>query len=260
MMSKRAPPRIAKTVRDVDLGIPKAIPQRDMEALFEAHGLTASQQTQTEAFLRKLIHEFGNEITKVRRRRTRADDRKKLKHAIERLSEAQRYLKTCGPIGQTIVRNNISHLGEMFSSSWTRQTFPKFEFPKQTYASVNPRSRTSPREERVHIEEHTLQYRRQFARSQNISLVSAALGEIHNSLEEALRRGKKRGGRNKAELRPCFIMNLADFWKQIGRDPWATGSFQFPQFCEHVLNYVGWPTTGLRATISKALANLSERS
>ncbi|MCK1656935.1 hypothetical protein [Bradyrhizobium sp. 151] len=240
--------------------IPKAIPQRDMEALFEAYGLTSSQGTQMEAFLMKLIHEFGNEIIRLRRRRTRADDRKKLTHAIARLSEAQRYLKTCGPIGRTIVRNNISHLGEMFSFSWARKAFPAPEFPKQPYASVNPRSRRSPREERVHIEEHTLQYRRQLARSQNIALVSAALGHIHNSLEEALRQGKSRGGRNKAELRSYFVMNLADFWQQIGRDPCATGSFEFPQFSEHVLRYVGWPTSGLRPTIRKALAGLSERS
>lgn len=257
MTSKRSTRQIAKTVRDLDLGVPRVIQRSDMQALSEEYGLTPSQQSQMAAFLTDLINEFRNEITNIQQRRTRADDRKSLARAIERLSEAQWYLRACGPIGQTIVRNNISHLGEMLSSSWIRQAFPKFGFPKQTFDTVSPRNRPSPRGEQVYIEERTLQYRRNLARTQNISLVSAVLREIHQSLEEALRQGKRRGGRTRAELRYYFIMNLAELWKQIGRDPWAAGSFQFSQFSEDVLFYVGWPTTGLRATISKALAGLS---
>jgi hypothetical protein len=254
MSSKRSIRQLAKPVRDLDLNVPKVIQEKDLQELFEAYGLTPSQQTKMAAFLKELIRECGNEITKVQRRRTRAGDRKNLTRAIKRLSEAQRYLKACGPIGETIVRNNISHLGEMLSAGWIRQAFPKFALRKERYEAVNPRSRlTASRGEQVYVEEHTLQDRRLFARSKNISLVSAVLGEVHQSLEEALSRGKRRGGRNKAELRSFFIMNLAEVWKQIGRDPWSTGGFQFPQFIEHVLKYVGWPTSGLRATIQKAL-------
>jgi hypothetical protein len=261
MSSKRSTRRVAKTVRDLDLSVPKVIQEEDLQALFDAYGLTPSQQTRMAAFLKDLIHEFGNEITKVQKRRTRADDRKNLAHAIERLSEARRYLKACGPIGQAIIRNNISHLGEMFSAGWIRQAFPKFELPNETYKAGNSRSRLTPRHgEQVYIEEHTVQDRRLFARSQNISLVSAALSEIHQSLEEALRRSKRRGGRNKAELRSYFLMYLAEIWRQIGRDPWATGEFKFPQFSKDVLSYIGWPTSGLRAVISKALADFQTRS
>jgi hypothetical protein len=259
MSVKKSTRRVAKTVRDLDLSIPKPIQQNDLMALFEAYGMTPAQRTQMAASLNDLINVFGTEVTKVQQRRTRADDRKNLAHAIERLSEAQWYLEACGPIGQTIVRNNISKLGEMFSAGWIRREFPEFALSKETYEAP-PRSRMSrSRGEQVYVEEHSLQERCLFARLQNISLVSAALGEIHQSLEEALRSGKQRGGRNKAELRYYFIMNLAEFWKQIGRDPWATGEFQFPQFCEHVLNYSGWPTSGLRATIRKALEGLSNR-
>lgn len=209
MTSKGSACRVAKTVRDSDLNIPKIIQERDLQALFEAYDLTPSQQTQMAAFLKELIHVFGSEIANRQQRRTRADDRKNLQHATERLSEAQRYLKTCGPIGQTIVRNNISDLGEMFSAGWIRQAFPKFELPKTAYGAVNSRSRLTPRHgEQVDIEERTVQHRRLFARSQNISFVSAVLGEIRKSLEEALRRGKRRGGRNKAELRSYFIMSF----------------------------------------------------
>jgi hypothetical protein len=261
MSSKRSINRVAKPVRDLDLRIPRIIQEKDLLALSDAYDLTLSQQIQMADFLNKLIPAFGAAITKRRRLRTRADDRKNLENAIERLSEAQRYLKACGPIGQAIIRSNISHLGEMFSASWIHQAFPKFELPNELYKAANSRSRFTPRHgEQVYIEEHTVQDRRLFARSQNISLVSAALNEIHKSLEEALRRGKKRGGRNKAELRSYFIMNLAEFWKQIGRDPWITGAFEFPQFSEDVLNYTGWPTSGLRPVIGKALAILATRS
>ncbi len=133
MSSKRSIRRVAKPVRDLDLSIPKIIPAKDLQALFEAYDLTPSQQTRMAAFLEKLIYEFGNEIAKVKQRRTRADDRKKLRNSIERLFQAKRYLKACGPIGQTIIRNNISHLGEMWSANWIRKTFSKFDLPKEMY-------------------------------------------------------------------------------------------------------------------------------
>ena len=262
MSSKRSTRRVAKTVRDLDLSVPKVIQQGEMQALFEAYDLTPSQQAQMEAFLKELVHEFGNEVTKVQQRRTRADDRKNLTRAIERLSEAQRYLNACGTIGRTIVRNNISNIGEMLSAGWISQAFTEFALPRETYKAIDPRSQffRSARSEQVYVEENTLQHRRHFARSQNLLLVSATLVEIQQSLSEGLRRGKGRGGRMKAELRHYFIMSLASLWKEIGRDPWATGDFQFPQFSEDVLTYVGWPIPGLRATIRKALQDLSTRS
>jgi hypothetical protein len=182
MTSKRSIRRIVKPVRDSDLDVPKMIQENDLQALFEAYDLTPPQQTQMAALVTKLVHAFGTEIANRQQRRTRADDRKNLRHAAERLSEAQRYLKACGPIGQTIIRNNISDLGEMLSAGWIRQAFPKFELPKETYGAVDPRSRLPPRHgEQVDIEEHTVRHRRLFASSQNISLASAVLGEIRQS-------------------------------------------------------------------------------
>jgi len=256
MSSKRSTQRAALTVRDVDLKIPRDIQEKDLQALSEAYGLTKSEQRQMAAFLKELIYEFGGHISKVRQGRTRFEDRNNLADAIKQLSRARWHLEACGPVGRTVARNNLSHLGEMFSAGWICQTFPKSAHipSKEIYEAVNPRSRLTPRfGEQVYVEEHTLQNRRLFARSLNITLVSAVLCEIQQSLEEALRRDKKSGGRSEAKLRSYFIMNLAEFWKQIGRDPFATGKFKFSQFSEHVLNYVGWPTTGLRATIKKAL-------
>jgi hypothetical protein len=257
MSSKKS----TQPVRDVDLNIPKNIQEDELQALFEAYGLTTNQRLKMAFLLKNRIDYFGKQIKQLRKRRTRADDRKNLRHTVKKLLEAQHYLKACGPIGQTIIRNNISHLGEMFSAGWIRQAFPEFELPKETYKAVNSRSRLTPRHgEQVFVEEHTVQDRHFLARSQNISLVSAALGAIQQSLEAALRQGKERGGRRKAELRHYFIMDLAESWKQIGRDPWATGAFEFPQFSEAVLDCVGWPTSGLRAMIRKALEDFSTRS
>jgi hypothetical protein len=244
------------------LNIPKDIQEKELQALFEAYGLETNQRLKMASLLKNLIGEFENEIKKIRKRRTRSDDRKNLRHAIERLSESQRYSKACGPIGQTIIINNISHVGEMLSAGWIRQAFPEFfELPKETCKAVNSRSRLTPRYgEQVYVEEHTVQDRRLFARSQNKYLISAVLEEIQQSLEKALRQSKELGGRRKAEIRHYFIMNLAEFWRQIGRDPGATGAFQFPQFCEDVVKYVGWPASGLRATIRKALKDFATRS
>jgi hypothetical protein len=249
-------------VRDVDLNIPKDIQEEQLQALFDAYGLETNQRLKMASLLKDLIDVFGIQIKKIRNRRTRSDDRKNLGNAIERLSEAHRYLKACGPIGQTIILNNISHVGEMLSAGWMRQAFPElFELPKETYKAISSKSRLTPKYgEQVYVEEHTVQHRRLFARSLHISLVSAVLDEIKQSLERALRRSKELGGRRKAEIRHVFIMNLAEFWRRIGRDPMATGAFQFPQFCENVIEYVGWPASGLRAAIRKALEDYATRS
>jgi hypothetical protein len=219
------------------------------------------------ASLKKLIHEFGIEITKNKKRSTRADDLKNLRKASDRLLETQRYLKTCGPIGRAMIRSNISHVGAMLSANWIRQTFSEFDPPREIYnadgqrrAGAEVAGRRFARGEQVYVEEHTLRHRYFFARRQNISLVSAVLSEIQQSLDEALRGGKERGGRRKAVIRHYFIISLAEFWQQMGRDPWAKGAFEFPQFSEHVLSYVGWPTSGLRATLRKALEDFSARS
>ena len=49
MTSKGSACRVAKTVRNLDLNIPKIIQERDLQALFEAYDLTPSQQTQMAA-------------------------------------------------------------------------------------------------------------------------------------------------------------------------------------------------------------------
>ena len=149
----------------------------------------------------------------------------------------------------------------MLSTDWLRHAFPKFDLPKELYRAGRSGSRLIPRHgEPVDIEEHTIQYRRLFVRSQPTSLVATVLEAIDQSLKEALRNGKKRAGRKNAELRIYFIMNLASLWEAIGRDPLANGPYQFPQFSEHVLNYVGWPTSGLTSVIRKARTNLVARS
>lgn len=238
MSRKRSTPPATKPVRDLDLPVPKQIQEEQLKDLFEAYDLDPKQRLEMTSQLKDLINAIGSSIKRIREQHTRSDDRKNLRHAIERLSEAQRSLKACGPIGQTIIINNISHFGEMLSAGWMRQAFPELiEHPK-----------------------HTVQNRRLFARSLHISLVSAVLEGIQQSLERALRQSKELGGRRKAQIRHVFIMNLAVFWGRIGRDPMATGAFQFPQFCENVIEYVGWPASGLRATTRKALKDFATRS
>ncbi|MCP1746471.1 hypothetical protein ABIF65_008562 [Bradyrhizobium japonicum] len=258
MASKRSASGVAKTVRDVDLSPPRAIRDHDFLALSGSYGLTSTKQAQVEVFLKMLIDEFRIEVAKIRKQRTRADDRKNLKRAIECLSNAKFHLDACGRIGRTITRDSISDLGQMLTAGWISRASPKFGLPKQSY-NIASRGRELPRAERVYIEEHTLQHRRLFARSENISLVSAVLREIQSSLDEALRRGTNRGGRREAVFRYYFMLNLAEVWKQIGRDPRTAGAFQFPQFCEDVLVYIGWPTSGLRAIIRKAVAHSMSR-
>ncbi|WP_441232777.1 hypothetical protein [Bradyrhizobium sp. 1200_D9_N1_1] len=229
-----------------------------MQALFEAYGLTSTEQDQVAVFLKTLIDEFKNEMTRIRGQRTRDDDRKHLTRAKDYLSKAKYYLDACGLIGRTMTRDSISDLGQMLTAGWISHASPKFGLPKESY-NIASRGRELPRAERVYIEEHTLQHRRLFARSENISLVSAVLREIQSSLDEALRRGTNRGGRREAVFRYYFVLNLAEVWKQIGRVLRTAGDFQFPQFCEDVLGYIGWPTSGLRAIVRKAVAHSMSR-
>ena len=67
MSVKKSTRRVAKTVRDLDLSIPKPIQQNDLMALFEAYGMTPAQRTQMVASLNDLINVFGTEVTKVQK-------------------------------------------------------------------------------------------------------------------------------------------------------------------------------------------------
>ncbi|WP_182869567.1 hypothetical protein [Bradyrhizobium diazoefficiens] len=229
-----------------------------MQALFESYGFTSNEKAEVAVFLKTLIDEFRNEMTGIRERRTRAHDRKNLKRAIKYMSDAKYHLDACGLIGRTIARDSISDLGQMLTAGWICRASPKFELPKESY-NITSRGRGSPRAERVYIEEHTLQHRRLFARSESLPLVSAVLREIQSSLDEALRRDANRGGRREAVFRYYFVLKLAELWKRIGRDPRPAGPFRFSQFSEDVLGYIGWPTSGLRPQIRKAVAHSMSR-
>ena len=72
-MSKK---RVGKIVRDLDLGKPKHLQHKDLSDLSEAYDLTVAQADMLAKQFRILVDIFGNDISKRKKYRSRADDRK----------------------------------------------------------------------------------------------------------------------------------------------------------------------------------------
>jgi hypothetical protein len=249
----------AERLTDANFPIPKAISKNQLQDLLEAHGFSTAETAELSARIDGLVDEYSSHMKEVRRRRSAADDKRNLKDAIKKINGAIRHLKSCGPVARQITRHNASSLGEMLSVSWLRGKFPNEDaLPPRAFAAGDRRHRSGVRrgrlrEEPVYIEEHTSEARYYFAREQNLSMVSAVLSEINNSLDEALHKSKSPGGRPRCEIRHSFLIGLVLMWKQTLRDPHNLQPFL--AFCEHVFEYIGWPLAGIKRAIDKALAD-----
>jgi hypothetical protein len=259
----------AKIVTDGNLPVPRNIPQMEMKALLEAHNLDGTQGKQMAIFLQKMVDEYAKHVRDMRiRKKTRSHDQKQLKSAVKKLSQSKRLLKSCGPVGRSIIRSEISKLGGMFSLGWLRDTFPDGDVPepeiritdgpRRSAAGPDDLSRKRRRRELADVEQHTLQARRYFVEARNLEVAASALDEIQRSIEVGLT-SSQNPGRKDAVIRHYLILQLADGWKSIGRDPFKSGGFQFQEFCEHVFEGIRWPTSGLKPAVRKAIADLIPR-
>jgi hypothetical protein len=252
---KKTDGRRGRTFRDADVPSPKNIDPKDMQAIFEVYEVPFHKQPQMREALNLIITKCRQELQGGLRQRSRKDDRKNLLNSIKQLRDAQAYLDACGTIGRGIASKGVKSLGTMLSYSWLRKTFPTEE---HIWPSENAKSRLLPRTlvTQLDIEQRTLEARFWLAKKRNILLISAVLAEIQRSLEGALIASREGGGRKPSLYRHYFIRRLAYVWVEAGRDIAAPGPFHFQQFCEHIFEYIGWQTSGLRPAIRKAVADL----
>ena len=251
-----ARPRQNGRLTDACFPPPRQIPKTKLQEILEAHGFENGEIKRMTSFLESLVEIYHSDIKAARHRKTRRADRSNLKVAAKKIAEAIWRLNACGLHGREMAESSLSSLGEMFAVSWLREAFPDDDgLPAISY----PVSR-SPRApvrrlwgELEYIEEHTREARHHFAREHNLSLISAALNEIEKSLRASVNKG--RGGRNPCLFRHVFLINLALGWRGIGRDPHRTGPFEFPVFCDHIFEKIGWPRGGIKRAIDKALTD-----
>ena len=86
-------------------------------------------------------------------------------------------------------------------------------------------------------------------------MIVAVLAELARGLDDARRRiVELPDGRKPLELREYLMAALAQLWHQLGKTPTAGMRSKFGQFCENVFDAVGWPTDGVNAALSDAIA------
>jgi hypothetical protein len=61
-------------------------------------------------------------------------------------------------------------------------------------------------------------------------------------------------GRKPLEYRNYLMAALAELWCRLGRQPTSGARSQFGEFCECVFVALGWPTEGVNAALSDAIA------
>jgi hypothetical protein len=112
----------------------------------------------------------------------------------------------------------------------------------------------------VDVDDLSLDQRIFFARRRSRELILAILAETAEALDVARRHiAEAPDGRKPLEIRKYLMANLAELWRDLGNRPTSGMRSQFGAFCESVFEALGWPTEGVNAALSDAIATWRER-
>jgi hypothetical protein len=108
-----------------------------------------------------------------------------------------------------------------------------------------------------------LDRRYEFIRHRAPETLSAILGQIESALGIALRNQNlqpgAQGGRKRLTPRHYLIMNLAEFWTNLGKTISMSKKSDFVAFCEAVAVAIGWPYDGMVDAAIDAVADWRNR-
>jgi hypothetical protein len=131
----------------------------------------------------------------------------------------------------------------------------------RTLAGANSRPFANAR--LIHDEDRSLHRRYYFIRHRAPETLSAILGQIESALRTALQSQNlqpgAKGGRKSLTPRHYLIMNLAQFWTELGKAISMSKKSDFVAFCEAVAVAIGWPYDGMVDAAIDAVADWRNR-
>jgi len=251
-------------VRTADLSPPRKIDNADFEAICGTFKIVESQHREAREFLDEIVTVFADAIAKQRALPGRRDDRLAIQRAVREIRSAADWLNRAkGTAARTGLRATGGRIGPLVSASWLRWRFPgDAHAPDVYYWPQDARSGRSPARvpaRPVDVDDLSLDQRIFFATHRNRELISAILAETAEALDNARQHiVEAPDGRKPLEYRKYLMAALAELWRRLGNRPTSGMRSKFGAFCESVFEAIGWPTEGVNAALSDAIATWRE--
>jgi hypothetical protein len=234
--------RGSRRLRLINFQPPKRISDDQFLEACEGFGIPDEIRKSAKVYLDDLVDEFCGWM-KEQGRRNRFNDLKRIQKAQYWISLAGDKLHALDRDGRDALRYSGSEpLGRMFSADWVTHHFPNDAPTRQTERSIM-RGRSGYYEGQKDA----------FIQNRAPEALKALLQDVVSRLDSAVRSLRSPSGQRPLIYRHYFIVNLANFWQDIGKKVVSTPGSQFEIFCEYIFKAVGWPTDGLPNAISDAV-------
>jgi hypothetical protein len=251
-------------VRADDLLPPRRIGDEDFETICRTFGIVGERREQAREFLDQCVSAFAKAISNSRSLPSRKTDRHNIERALREIQNAARWLnQATGPTARLALRIGGRRIGPLVSAAWLRRRFPDDEMtPAAYFWPHEDRSGRSPAREPpypIDVDDLSRDERTRFARRRARDVIAAILTEIIEALYDARRDiVEMPDGRKPLEYRKYLMAGLAELWHRLGKRPTSGTNSKFGGFCESVFDALGWPTEGVNAALSDAIATWKE--
>lgn len=268
-------------VRADELRPPRSVSDSDFTEICRTFKIPLARQPFFRSQLDLLVREFAEWMRAEQPKSTRREDRDYLKAALQHIKKSKWWLeRQHGQSGRAALAATAAGIAPMVSGQWLNDHFPGHDLApteraepasfatgstgrSPVRAPVRSPMRASSGGKCYHDEDRSLDRRYEFIRHRAPETLSAILGQVESDLRIALRNQNlqtgAQGGRKRLTPRHYLIMNLAQFWTEIGKAISISKKSEFVAFCEAVAVAIGWPYDGMVDATIDAVADWRNR-
>jgi hypothetical protein len=233
---------VGKVMRASDLRPPEKISQSDFTEICSTFRISRAQQQNLRIQLDTLVSELSEWMRQQALEPDRRRDRERVENVRHRLEEIETDIQHLGPAGRFAHILITPHIARMLSWTW---------LAKKLGSQITPIGDANSVESKHDIRDFLIERRPK-------EVVCAVLEQLKAGYDAVLADFRK-GGRHPLSHRRSVIINLAVFWRDMGR-PISTGpKSDFITFAELVVEAIGWPTVGVAAEVPKAMKYMRNR-
>jgi hypothetical protein len=245
-----------KPLKLSDFPPPNRVSRQKASDICEWLGASGRLVEEVQNYLDDLV-DYVRESMSQRKTTDLKGDRDHISNARDRIIDIRKELLGMGIDGRLAVRTTAERLSDILSGDWIRHQFPNDAPSKQMLGGDRAPMRVPAR---VSTEADIFHSDYQFIRGRAPEILDTLLSDLETALASALISLNSQpgalGGRKALTHRHLVILNLANLWLRIGKEPVSTPGSLFAVFCEEIFKAIGWPVRGIEAAIPDALKNL----
>jgi hypothetical protein len=244
-----------KPLQPADFPPPKRVSQEKASEICEWLGISDRQAAEVKKYLDDLV-DYVHESMSQKKVADRKGDRDRISHMLDQIEYIRKDLEGMRIDGRLAVRTTAERLADILSGDWVRYHFP--DAPSKAMLGGNHPPMRQPARSPTDVDITYFNY--QFIRDRAPEILNALLLDLESALASALTSVESHpgvlGGRQPLAHRHIVILNLANIYKLIGKEPVGTRDSMFAVFCRVIFEAMGWPTGGLDDAIPDAIKSL----